>query len=490
MSVPQRPVLPTVDFDWDVDQWRSAAAQFVELATTISTAWMERRPSPTSASNVQFNASLADSPLDLDKLIATLERDVITESVFNGHPRFFAYITSSPTPIGVLGDMLASALNMNVGIWRLAPAATAIELQTIDWIKDIVGYPATAEGVFVSGGQMANIVAYNVFRDARTPWDTRQFGMRGPDGRAPQLRVYTSDQVHYCHEQAAEMLGMGRDAVRMVPVDHTYRMRVDALDAMIAEDRARGDLPLAIAATAGTVGTGAVDPLPQLVELARAKDLWLHVDGAYGAFGAIAPSAPADLCAMSEADSIACDPHKWLYAPIDAGVTLVRQPGLLQESFAFHASYLQTNTGQVDLIDRSPENSRRFRALKVWMALKLYGRDGYRDMIERNILLASYMARLIEATPGLRLAAHELSIVCWRVTPDGVADPEQLDKLQTEVIAELEARGIAIISQAKLLDDTTALRACIVNFRTTADDVEALITASAEIGTELAARSR
>jgi glutamate/tyrosine decarboxylase-like PLP-dependent enzyme len=194
---------------------------------------------------------------------------------------------------------------------------------------------------------------------------------------------------------------------------------------------------------------------------------------------------------MADADSIACDPHKWLYAPVDAGVVLVREPGLLAASFAFHASYLharEDSDGRVDLAELGPENSRRARGIKVWMALQAYGLDGYRDMIERNIRLAAYIERLVEAEPELVLAApRELSIVCWRVEPEGVPD-DRLDGLQVEVIEELETRGVAIVSNARLRDGRTALRACIVNFRTGPGDVEAVVRASAEIGRELARR--
>lgn len=480
----------TTDFDWTPEQWRDIGQRLLDLAIDASTNWSGRSPAPTLSATADnaYTAPIPNDPAALDDLVGALEQ-LARASVYNAHPRFLAYITSSPAPIGVLGDLIASAFNQNTGLHRLAPAATAIELQTIDWIKQMVGYPAEAEGVFVSGGQMANVVAYTTFREHKTPWDTRRHGLRGPDGAAPQLRVYTSTEAHYCHEQAAELLGMGRDAIRSVPVDDDYRMRTDALAAMMAEDRARGGLPIAIAATAGTVGTGAIDPLRQLAGIARDEDLWLHVDGAYGAFAAIVPDAPAELAALAEADSIACDPHKWLFAPIDAGVTLVRQPGLLQDAFAFHPAYLDTAgaAAHVDLMERTPENSRRLRALKVWLSIQAYGLSGYRDMIAQNIDLAAHMECCINSTPGLTLAApRELSIVCWRAQPPRITDAAQLDRLQTSIIAELEARGIAVISNAKLRDGRTAMRACIVNFRTTREDVEAVITATAELANELA----
>ncbi len=487
---PNRPELPSVDFDWPKQTWREVGRRLLDLAVSASTDWSERRLSPLDTSDVlgRFRNPLPESPVDIDRVFARLAEDLIPSAAYNGHPRWFAYITASPVPISVLGDLLASALNQNTALWRIAPSATAIELETLNWIKEMLGFPPRGEGIFVSGGHMANIVAQAVLRDQKAPWDTRRYGARGPTPDAPQLRIYASQEAHYCHQQAAELLGLGRDAIRDVPVDDGYRMRTDALAAMIAEDRARGDLPIAVVGTAGTVGTGAVDPLGELLAVARAEDLWLHVDGAYGAFAAIAPSRPRDLESIAQADSVACDPHKWLYSAIDAGVVLIRKQGLLERSFAFHARYLETDGSaeQIDLLERSPENTRPFRALKIWLAIQVYGCDGYRDMIERNLQLAGYMEQLVNSTPGLVLAApRQLSIVCWRAEPTGLSDPAQLEQLQTRVIDELEARGIAMVSNAALADGRNAIRACVVNFRTSPEDVEAVVQASAAIGREL-----
>jgi glutamate/tyrosine decarboxylase-like PLP-dependent enzyme len=282
---------------------------------------------------------------------------------------------------------------------------------------------------------------------------------------------------------------MGREAVRSVPVSEDYGVRLDSLSQMIAEDRAAGRLPLAIVANAGTVGTGAVDPIPELLEAAEREGLWLHVDGAYGAFAAMAESCPDELRALVHADSVACDPHKWLYSAIDAGVVLIKEPGLLEKSFAFHASYLETSDrgARIDLLERTFENSRPQRAFKVWLAIQSFGRSGYAAMIEYNIRLAEYMEALIGETPGLRVAApRELSIVCWRVEPEGLSG-DALESLQTRVIEEIQRRGIAMISNTKLRDGRTALRACITNFRTRPEDIDAIVAASAEIGLELAA---
>ncbi len=481
---------PPEGLDWDESTWHKAGARLVDLAASISTDWDGRRPSPSSPDDAlsYFSEALPEDPAPINDLIDRIEREVLPTSGYNGHPRWLAYIMGAPVPVSVLGNFAATALNQNSGLWRVTPASTAVEVQTLSWLAEMLGLPPTAEGIFVSGGQMANIVAHAVIRDVKAPWDVRAHGMRGPDGNAPRLRIYASSELHYCHDQAADLLGFGTEAVRHVPVDENYRIRLDALGKMIAEDRARGDLPIAIVGTAGTVATGAIDPIPALLEAARAEDLWLHIDGAYGAFAALAESCPPELKALAESDSIACDPHKWLFQPIDTGVAFIREPGLLERSFASHASYLHTEdrTPHVDFLERGPENSRPQRALKLWLAIQAFGRRGYAAMIDYNIRLAAYMEELVRTTETLALAApRELSIVCWRVEPEGVAK-SNLDDLHTAVIEEIERRGIAMVSNAQLLDGRTAIRACIVNFRTRAEDVEMIVKASAEIGAELA----
>lgn len=483
-----RPDLPGIDFDWDQATWQRAGMRAVQMAARIAGDWEDRRPGTEATPEEvlsRFNDPVPDAPAELDSIFDRLQ-EVADLSNYNGHPRWLAYITASPNPVGVIGDFITSAINPNLGLWRGGPAPTAVEAQSIHWLKELLGYPADAEGVYTSGGQFANIVAHTVIRNQMAGWDVRRSGMQGSNYR---LRVYASAESHYCQLQAANLLGMGTDAVRLVPVDDAYRMRLDSLVQMIAEDRKLGHRPIAVVGAAGTVGTGAVDPLPELVNIARAEKIWMHVDGAYGAFAVIAPSAPRSLRAISDADSVACDPHKWLYAPIDAGVVLVRKPGALSSVFSFHAPYLHAGEAdaRIDLAEVGPENSRRARGIKVWMALMAYGRRGYRDMIDRNILLAEYMERLVHATPGLVLAApRELSIVCWRVQPDGV-ESDRLDELQLEVMEELERRGIAIISNARLRDGHSALRACIVNFRTSPEDIETIVRESAKIGQSLVA---
>jgi aromatic-L-amino-acid/L-tryptophan decarboxylase len=313
---------------------------------------------------------------------------LVEHSLFNGHPRFLGYITASAAPIGALADLLAAAVNPNVGAWSLAPVATEIEAQTIRWIAELIGYPAGCGGLLVSGGNAANFVAFLAARRATADWDIRALGLRG----RPQRTVYVSEETHTWIQKAADLFGLGTDSIRWIPADRERRLDVSALERRIADDRAAGHAPFLVVGTAGTVSFGTVDPLPALAALCRRERLWFHVDGAYGAPAAMLPDAPADLKALAEADSIAIDPHKWLYAPLEAGCVLVREPERLRDAFQFHPEYYAFEDPEreerTNFHEWGLQNSRGFRALKVWLALRQAGREGYVRMIREDIALA------------------------------------------------------------------------------------------------------
>ena len=265
---------------------------------------------------------LQDEAMDPEALLWEATALLFDQSLFNGHPRFFGYITSSASPIGMLGDLLAAAVNPNVGARTLSPVATEIEAQTVTWIADLIGFPTTGGGLLVSGGNMANIVCLLAARKAKASWDVRAAGVGGGH---QALRLYGSTETHTWIQKAADLSGIGTDAVRWVPTDGEQRIDLTALRDAIERDRRDGHLPFLVVGTAGSVSTGVVDPLPELAEVCRENDLWFHVDGAYGALAANAEGAPADLRGLANADSVAVDPHKWLYAPLEAGCVLVRR---------------------------------------------------------------------------------------------------------------------------------------------------------------------
>lgn len=421
-------------------------------------------------------------------LLEEAARLLFDHSVFNGHPRFWAYITSSAAPIGALADLLAAAVNPNVGGGTLSPMATMIETQTISWIAEMIGYPPECGGLLVSGGNMANFVCFLAARRAQAGPEVRQRGMDA--GLRP--RVYASDETHTWIHKAADLFGLGTDSIGWVPVDSGLRLDTAALRRLLARDRAQGSRPLLVVGTAGSVATGAVDPLPEIAAICRGEGLWFHVDGAYGGFAAALPEAPEDLKGLGLADSVAVDPHKWLYAPLEAGCALVRDPRALLDAFSYKPSYYHFEEDSEDAFpnyhERGPQNSRGFRALKVWLGLRQAGLEGYRRMIRDDIALSLELSRQISATPGLRLFTQGLSIATFRYEPpdlpvDFPESEEYLNRLNTEILTRLQAGGKAYLSNA-VIGGKFLLRACIVNFRTGEDDVSALPELVLSLGAE------
>ncbi len=420
-------------------------------------------------------------------------RLLFDHSTLNGHPRFFGYITSSAAPIGALGDLLAAGVNPNVGGWPLAPLASELEAQTVRWIAELLGYPTDCGGLLVSGGNMANFVGFLAARRARTPWDVRATGMGGEE--CLPVHVYASGETHTWIQKAADLFGLGTESIRWIDTDDEQRLLVPILRDRIAADRAAGGVPLLVVGTAGSVSTGAIDPLEEIAELCREEGIWFHVDGAYGAPAAVVSDAPAELSALTLADSVAVDPHKWLYAPLEAGCVLVRDEAALREAFTYHPPYYTFPEGApVNYVDYGPQNSRGFRALKVWLALRQVGREGYAQMISDDIALARRLHRLADADPELEAWTTSLSITTFRYVPEGVQpglpDTEDyLNELNQELRSRLERGGEAFLSNA-VVRGTYLLRACIVNFRTGSRDIEAVPEIVKRVGRELAASGR
>lgn len=438
------------------------------------------RDDPPSAIRAAFDLDrpLPEQGAGANAVLDGLVDRLFDHSLFNAHPKFLGYITAPPAPIGVLGDFIASALNPNVGSWRLGPAATEIEATTVRWIAELIGYPSGCGGLLVSGGNMANFACFFAARAAKTPWDVRGDGMAGGAGR--HLRVYCSAETHTWIQKAADLSGIGTSAIRWIPADTSQRMRVALLTRQIDEDVAAGDIPMMVVGTAGTVSTGAVDPLPELAELCRARGIWFHVDGAYGGFAAASPEAPADLRALALADSVAVDPHKWLYAPLEAGCAIVRNPEHLRAAFAYHPPYYHLDEHALNFVDFGMQNSRGFRALKVWLMVQQAGAAGYRQMITDDILLSKRLAQVVAANRLLELVTQHLSITTFRFIPKDLRHASQnddvrpyLDRLNQALLDRMQREGHAFVSNA-VINGTYVLRACIVNFHTSARDIEAL----------------
>jgi aromatic-L-amino-acid decarboxylase len=381
--------------------------------------------------------------------------------------KFFGYVFGSGEPVGALGDLLASALNPNVGAWRSGPSATAIEHTVIGWLAEAVGC-AGFGGTLCGGGSAANLMALAMAREAKLP--------ANEDGARPGI-VYASAEAHMSIPKAVAMLGLGRRNLRLIPTDGDFRMRADVLDAAIAEDRAAGGAPIAIVATAGTVATGAIDPLEKIADIARREDLWMHVDGAYGGLAALA--APERFAGLSSADSLSLDAHKWLYQPVDCGCLLHRHRAIARQTFSQAGDYVrvlnQDPAEAFAFFDESIELSRRFRALKLWLSLQYHGRKAFRQAIATDLRHAAMLAELIAAEPDLELLAPvPLSAVCFRhKTGDNEA-----------ILRRVNARRRIYLSNATI-DGRFALRACFVNHRTTEDDVRAIVSEALAAAGEL-----
>lgn len=432
------------------------------------------------------SAGLADEGTDPADLLRETTDLLMDNSVYNGHPRFFGYITAGAAPMGVLADLLASAVNSNVGGWSLSPVASEMEDQAVRWIAELVGFPAGGDGILVSGGNVANMLGFWAGRAAKAGWDVRESGMRGDGGRT--LRVYGSAGTHTWIQKAVDLSGLGAESLRWVETDERGRMKLDALRRHIDADLETGDRPFMVVGTGGSVATGAVDPLPELRKLCDELDLWFHVDGAYGAFAAAAANAPDDLRGLALADSVALDPHKWLYAPLEAGCTLVRDPAALLAAFSYRPDYYHFQQEAKNYFDRGIQNSRGFRALKVWLQLKQVGRAGYARMIAEDMELARRFHGIAGEREELEVFGHGLSITTYRFVPsdlrDRSAEPEvaeYLNELNQEVQSRMERGGEAFVSNA-VLGEVYALRMCVVNFRTTLEDVAALADITERLG--------
>jgi len=465
-------------------------AEFMDSLPTRPVTTGEAPPAIREA--LDSTRSLPDLGTDPTQLIDRTTELLFNHSLFNSHPRFWGYVTAPAAPIGILGDFLASAVNQNTGAWFLSPMASEIEGQTVRWIAELLGFPSSSNGLLVSGGNVANITCFLAARQAKAGWNARAKGLYGD--YAKRLRVYCSKETHTWVEKAADMVGIGADNIRWIPTDKDLRMNINILRDQIRADKEAGDQPFIVIGTGGSVSTGTIDDLPAIAKICREEDLWFHVDGAYGGFAAMLPDAPAELKALSEADSVAVDPHKWLYTPLEAGCAIVRDPETLRAAFAYHPPYYHFGVEAINYFDYGPQNSRGFRALKVWLALQQVGRKGYEQMLAEDIQLAKALYDLVDAQPELEVFTNSLSITTFRYVPadlksDSTESVEYLNQLNTELLTHLQNSGEAYVSNA-VIDGKFTLRACLVNFRTSLEDIEALPEIVLRMGHELDAELR
>lgn len=399
-------------------------------------------------------------------------QDVLSRAGRIDHPRFFAFIPSSPTWPSVLGDLLATGFNIFQGTWLESAGPSQLELVVLDWFRTWLGLPEAAGGLLTSGGSAANLVALVTARE----WA----------GNRPDSIVYLSDQGHSSLERAARIMGVPASHVRKIPTDGAFRMDVDGLQEVVRKDRAAGRHPLVVCANAGATNTGAIDALDRIASVAQEEGLWFHVDGAYGGFAVLAESARKSFSGIESADSVTLDPHKWLFQPYETGCLMVRDTRVLEGAFRILPEYLQDidlGREQVNFADRGVQLTRRFRALRVWMSIQMLGLRAFREAIQNGIDLATRAAEHIVASPVLEMTAPvSLGIVCFRFIPPGeTPSADELEVLNRSIQEDLLASGLAMMSSTRLRG-TYSLRLAIMNYRSTWEDVRETLQAVETIG--------
>jgi glutamate/tyrosine decarboxylase-like PLP-dependent enzyme len=452
------------------DEFRRLAEKVTELTADYLRELDSRPISPSTTGEETerlFRTPLNERGVGAEALAGL--QDVIEHSrAQNG--RFFGYVLGSGEPVGAVADLLASVLNQNVTAWRSGPAAATLERTVVGWLAQAIGCTGF-RGSLTGGGSSANLMGLAMARESRMP--ANEAGVRG----VPQGVVYASQEVHMSIPKSVALLGIGTKNLRLIPTDENFRMIPAELEQAIRRDKAEGKIPVAVVASAGTVNTGSIDPLPEIAAIARRHGLWMHIDGAYGVLSAIV--APGKFTGIELADSLSLDPHKWLYQPLDCGCLLYRDMNAAHAAFAHTGDYAKALTDDpvegFAFFEESLELSRRFRALRLWLSLRYHGLQAFRDAIQKDLDLAQRLATVITKQPDLELLAPvELSALCFRYTADGSLSDDELNRHNAAILKRVVERGRVYLSNATLRG-RFCLRACIVNHRTTEADVDSVI---------------
>ena len=497
MSNIQRPE-PERALDWSPADARAFGEQALDIWTELLDRLHDDLPVARDRSAADVRDAVAreipTDPMPIDELVGYLREVVFDESMYPGHPGFLAYISGAGTVPGAAADLIAAGLNQNSGGWRASPAATEIEQHLVKWFARRFGMPEGSTGYVTSGGAMTNLIGLALARSRHAGWDVRAEGLRG----GPQLTVYVSSEVHDTVDRAAQILGIGNSGIRRIKTDADLRMDIAALRTAIDADLAAGYRPIAVVGTAGTTGTGAIDPLASIADECAEYGIWFHIDAAYGGPAALTDRLRYLFDGIERADSLGFDPHKWLYTPHAGACLLVREPAHLAEAFAVEASYIVSDneyTGWgLDIYELSPQFSRPFAALKIWVSLLAHGWDAYERRITHDVALARYLHRLVVEHPELEpMTEPGLSITCFRYVPEDLVGrtdaSEYLDLLNERLMFDIQLGGKVFPSNA-VVNGRFTLRSCIVNFRTEADTMDELAHETVRLGRFLDAELR
>jgi aromatic-L-amino-acid/L-tryptophan decarboxylase len=470
--------------DWE--EMRALGHRMIDDVLTYLQTVRERpvwQPTPDRVKQ-HLKAPLPIEPQGVEEAYQDFITNVLPYPMGNIHPRFWGWVMGTGTPFGVLADMLAATMNPNMGGGE--HVANDVEHQVLDWCKEMLGFPLDASGILVSGGSMANFVGLTVARNTLAGFDVRAKGVAA----TPQpMTFYGSIEMHSCLQKAVELLGLGNEALRRIPVNAAYQIDLEALDRAIQTDRAAGYHPIGVIGNAGTVNTGAIDDLNAIAALCQREKMWFHVDGAFGALAAVSPELRPLLKGMERADSIAFDLHKWMYMPFEVGCTLVRSEQAHRRAFSLTPEYLShfergVAGGSHWFYEYGLQLTRGFRALKVWLSLKEHGTAKYGRLIKQNVDQCRYLVKLIAATPELELMAPApLNIVCFRYKTNDL-DVEALNRLNQEIMFELHEQGIAVPTYTTL-DGQFALRVAHTNQRTRYEDFDLLVREVVRLGQEI-----
>ena len=457
------------------DEFRAMGRAVLERITSYYEGLPTRavvEPSTSQAIRTLLEEPLPREGSSFEVLLETFDEVIARYSRHNGHPRFFGYVSSPGTAVTTLGSMLKDAVNANLTCWRSAPAGTELEHITISWLKEMLGLAPDADGLFTSGGSMANFSALAAARSAKAPGNVIRDGVAGP-----RMCAYVSKEAHFSVRKAAGLLGLGEANVRAIETNSALEIDVADLERRIQQDQADGHLPFCVVANAGTTATGAFDPIGAVADVARRYGLWLHVDAAYGGFAALAPSARQLFARIDEADSVALDPHKWLFLPVGCGCVLYRDAENARAAFSHDAEYTRRIGFERDeafaFWDYGPELSRPFRALDLWLLIKYVGAARLAEAVEENIACAKYLEKLVQASDDFEmLMPVVLSIFCFRYAPKGFGG--DLNVLNERLMAALQRGGSTYLSNAEI-EGKFALRGCVLNYRTTRRDMEIVL---------------